>query len=401
MTEAAAQGAHASASWLEIAGVMMFPAVSAAGLTMPLVILPPFLHDQLGYDGFLIGLVLSAYAVSTLLSRPVSGRIADRAGVKTGVTIGLVTCAGSGLLLGLAPLFANHPGVALLLLLASRIALGVGLAMTNTAALSWLFAAAGPHRAARAVGYNGVIGYSAMAFSPTLGQWLGETYGLWSIGAALLIANLAGLLVLFRKTAPETPKGAPMSFRSTFSRVALLGLALGLGSVAMSVISTFSSLVFVQNRWEHAAWSVMAFGAAYIVPRLIVGDAVKQFGAARLTRFCFATQVFGFTGLWLATSSTEAILAAGITGLGMSFLYPALSVEVVTRVPAANRSSALGAFSMCLDVAIGVATPLCGAVASLTNDFSSAYCCAGLMALAGVFLSSRLYRTAASAASSA
>eukprot|EP00456_Euglypha_rotunda_P026176 TRINITY_DN21115_c0_g2_i1.p1 TRINITY_DN21115_c0_g2~~TRINITY_DN21115_c0_g2_i1.p1 ORF type:complete len:279 (-),score=57.52 TRINITY_DN21115_c0_g2_i1:14-850(-) len=257
----------AGSSWLEVAGIMVFPAVSAAGLTMPLVVLPPFLHDRLGYDGFVIGIVLSAYAVSTLLSRPVSGRLADTAGVKVGVMLGLIICAVSGLLLGLAPMLAQTPLLAVLTLLTSRVALGVGLAMTNTAALSWLFAAAGPERAARAVGYNGVVGYSAMAFSPLLGQWLGETFGTWSIGVALLSANAIGMVVLARLAAPQIAKGVPMSFSSTFRRVALLGLALGLGSVAMSVISTFSSLVFVQNHWDHAAWSVSAFE---------IGRAVQQ-----------------------------------------------------------------------------------------------------------------------------
>jgi len=172
---------------------------------------------------------------------------------------------------------------------------------------------------------------------------------------------------------------------------ALLGLALGLGSIGMAVISTFSSLVFVQNHWEHAAWTVSAFGIAYIGLRLVGGNAVARFGAVRVTLFCFSVQSIGFAGLWLAPSPIAAILAAAVTGLGMSLLYPALAVEVVTRVPASSRSSALGAFSMCLDVAVGIAGPLCGAVASLTRNFSSAYWCAGLMTFAGVFLSTRLY----------
>jgi MFS family permease len=386
---------------LQLAGIMAFPAISAAGLTMPLVAMPPFLHQRLGCEGFTIGLVLSAYAVSTLFSRPAGGRIADRSGVKRGVALGLGICAISGLLTGLAPPAAQLPPLSIFLLLIARLALGVGLALTNTAAMSWLFSAAGPDRAARAVGYNGAVGYSAMAFSPSLGQWLSDSFGLWSIGIALMLASLAGLVVLSRLKAPQIPRGVPMSFLSTFRRIALLGLALGLGSVAMAVISTYSSLVFVQKGWAHAAWTVSAFGIAYIGLRLASGDAVKRFGGQRVTLFCFAMQSIGFAGLWLAPSPIAAILAAAVTGLGMSLLYPALAVEVVTRVPAASRSSALGAFAMCLDVAVGVAAPLCGAVASLMHDFSSAYWCAGLMAFAGVFISTRLHGHPEIAASNA
>jgi MFS family permease len=383
---------------LQLAGIMAFPAFSAAGLTMPLAVMPTFLHERLGYDGFTIGLVLSSYAVSTLFSRPVGGRIADRAGVKRGVMLGLSICTISGLLIALAPMLEPWPLLSVLTLLIARLTLGVGLALTNTAAISWLFTAAGPDRAARVISYNGVIGYATMSFAPLLGQWLGDHVGLWSMGAALALANASGLLLLTRLHAPRITPGVPMSFMAAFRRIALLGVALGLGSIAMSVISTFSSLVFVQNGWDHAAWTVSAFGSAYIGLRLIGGDAVKRFGASRVTLFCFTMQSLGFAGLWLAPSANAAILAAAVAGLGMALLYPALAVEVVARVPPASRSSALGAFSMCLDVAVGIAAPFCGAVASLTKDFSSAYWCAGLIAFAGVFISTRLYAQPAAVA---
>ena len=50
--------------------------------------MPAFMHQRLGYDGFIIGLVLGAYALTTLLTRPLSGRIGDRAGVRVAVLLG-------------------------------------------------------------------------------------------------------------------------------------------------------------------------------------------------------------------------------------------------------------------------------------------------------------------------
>jgi predicted MFS family arabinose efflux permease len=55
---------------------------------------------------------------------------------------------------------------------------------------------------------------------------------------------------------------------------------------------------------------------------------------------------------------------AALTGLGYALVYPGFGVEAVQRAPAENRGLATGAYTAFLDLALGVAGPTLGLVAS-------------------------------------
>ena len=53
-----------------------------------------------------------------------------------------------------------------------------------------------------------------------------------------------------------------------------------------------------------------------------------------------------------------------MTGFGYSLVYPGLGIEAVKRVAPGNGGLAMGAFTAFLDLALGVAGPVLGWVAS-------------------------------------
>ncbi len=86
-----------------------------------------------------------------------------------------------------------------------------------------------------------------------------------------------------------------------------------------------------------------------------------------------------------------ALAGAALTGFGFSLVFPALGVEAVGLVPASNRGAALGAYSLFIDVSLGVTGPLMGAVAN-GFGFGSIFLCAALAAFSGLMLSLWLYQ---------
>ena len=57
---------------------MLFTFVVYLTIGLPLAVLPGFVHNTLGYNSVLAGLIISVQYFSTLVSRPHAGRYADQ-----------------------------------------------------------------------------------------------------------------------------------------------------------------------------------------------------------------------------------------------------------------------------------------------------------------------------------
>jgi len=69
-----------------------------------------------------------------------------------------------------------------------------------------------------------------------------------------------------------------------------------------------------------------------------------------------------------------------IMGGAYSTLYPALALLVVERVPEERRGVALGTFTACFDLGVGLGSPLVGAFAAL-GGYEAAFFCGAACAL--------------------
>src|SRR6202035_4461108 len=96
-------------------------------------------------------------------------------------------------------------------------------------------------------------------------------------------------------------------------------------------------------------------------------------------------EAIGQAMLWGAHHDLVALAAALVTGLGCALVFPALGVEVLKRVPPANRGSAMGAFVAFLDIAYGVSGPAAGMIASQFG-YPAVYLFGGVCALFGAAL---------------
>jgi predicted MFS family arabinose efflux permease len=97
--------------------------------------------------------------------------------------------------------------------------------------------------------------------------------------------------------------------------------------------------------------------------------------------------------LWLAAEPTIALAGAALTGFGFALVFPALGVEAVGLVPPASRGAALSAYSVFLDLSLGLTGPLAGYVAG-EFGYGSVFLFAALAAAAAVALSFALYMRA-------
>lgn len=330
---------------------------------LPLAILPEYVHMRMGYSATLAGTVMSIQYIATFLSRPWAGRISDRKGAKISVLWGMGACTVSGLLLfAAAALHRNPAWLSLVILIVSRLVLGVGESLGSTGATLWGISSVGPEHTAKVISYNGVSTYGALALGAPLGVVMESHWGLTSVALLTIIACAAAYAWAAIKPPIAITPGEHLPFRSVLGRVTPHGMALALGGVGYSALATFVTLFYATRHWDGAALCLTAFGTAFITARLLFIRAINAYGGFPVVKACLIVESLGVLLLWLSVSPWMALFGAALAGFGYSLVFPALGVEAVDRVPLENRGTALSVYTVFADVSFFMVGPVAGAV---------------------------------------
>jgi MFS family permease len=375
---------------MQIIPVVFFTFLCYLTIGIPLAVLPGYVHDDLGYSAILAGAAISVQYLATLASRPLAGRSADTLGPKRTVSIGLLGCGASGVLLLLAVLCGRWPVLSLGLLVCSRLVLGFGESLCGTGAILWGIGRVGTSNNARVISWNGIATYGALAIGAPLGVAIAHSIGFAALG--ILVILLAGLgFYLARLIAPvPIVHGERMSYRSVFTRVLPHGIGLALGSAGFGSIATFITLFYAARHWPNAALSLTVFGTLFIGARLLFANTIKVYGGFRVAIASFSFECTGLLMLWLAPEPHIALAGAALTGFGFALVFPALGVEAVGLVPPASRGAALSAYSVFLDLSLGITGPLAGYIAG-EFGYAQVFLFAAVASAMAVVLSTMMY----------
>lgn len=375
---------------VRIVQIVLFTFLAYLVIGMQLAVLPPFVHDDLGLGAVLAGLVISTQYVATLLSRGFAGRTSDVAGPKRSALIGLVACAASGLLMIVAAALRASPIASVGVMLIARLALGMGESCVATGCIMWGIGRVGAEHTAKVISWNGIATYGALAVGAPLGVVLTGAAGFASIGIASVALMLLGLLLAWRRPAVKAEGGERMPMHHVFGRVAPYGMGLALGSVGFGVIATFITLYYARQGWAGAALTLSVFGVCFVGVRLVLGWTIAHFGGYRTALVSLLVECTGLIVLAMAGHAAVAMLGAALSGIGFSLIFPALGVVAVERVSASNRGAALAAYSVFIDVALGITGPLGGWIAS-GGRYGPMFVMAAAMSLAAAVLTGSLY----------
>ena len=166
---------------------------------------------------------------------------------------------------------------------------------------------------------------------------------------------------------------------------------MALAAVGFGAISTFASLLFADRGWGSAWVAFTALSVTFIVGRLLFGHLPDRIGGARVALGSAVIEAVGLALIWLAPSAAVVFLGAAITGLGYSLVYPGFGVEAVRLAPAEAKGLAMGAFTAFLDLALGIASPALGLIASHAG-LDSVFLVSTVVVLASVIVALRLRR---------
>ncbi|MGF6763636.1 MFS family permease [Paraburkholderia sp. GAS33] len=344
-----------------------FSAVAFLGFLavgLPLPVLSLYVHERLGFGTLVVGGVIGLQSLATLLTRQYAGRLSDTRGPKLTSLVGLLFASLAGLFYLLAAVLVQHPVESLALLCLGRLLLGLAESLFITALAAWSIGRVGSEYAGRAMAWSGIAMYAALAVGAPLGLAIYRAAGFSAVAACAVLAPLLGAAAASTWQAFAVERIAQ---RTSFLRVLRMiwvpGLGMALASSGVGTISAFLPLRYSMAAWPHAGFALAAFGAAYIVMRLVLGGLPDRLGGYQTGLASLFAETIGLGLIGWASDPLIALAGATITGLGYSLVFPSLGVEAMRRVPSENRGLAIGAYLACFDLGLAIAGPGAGAVA--------------------------------------
>ncbi|MET0513746.1 MAG: MFS transporter [Nitrospiraceae bacterium] len=342
-------------------------------------VLPLFVVQELHGAESQVGMIMGAFAVSAVLSRPLSGRLVDTWSRKSCLTLG-------ALLYVIFPaLYTQATSVSVMMLL--RFFHGIGIAIYTTAGSVFVADLAPPARRGEAMGYYGMAMNLSMAIGPALGitlaGWLGFT-GLFWTSAGLALACLLLVQLVHDPHQSRVLTGQPAAARpALFSRIALFP-----GFIAMCMTMTFGAIVsflplFVQyHNLGNAGLFFTVYSIVVVVLRPLSGRLSDRFGRSAVIIPGMFFLAVSMAVLAYTTSMAGLLWTAVLQGIGFGAVHPAIMAWIVDRSTIHDRGPALATLMMAFDIGVGLSAIGLGQVLQRT-DFSTMYLCAGGIALVG------------------
>jgi MFS family permease len=348
--------------------------------------LPPFVQGRLGFSAVIAGVAISLQYVTTFVSRPGAGRVADRRGPKVAVARGFALATMAMIFLLGAAFLADAPIRSLLVLGVSRLLLGVAESFAGTGTIAWGVSRLGAAQMGRVLSWNGMLSYGGMALGAPLGVLIVAGFGPVGLGVACIAIAASGWGIAVLR-APAAPAGGEaLAFGDVFLRVLPYGAALALASTGFGTIAAFVTLLYLARGWHGAAYALTSFGVCFAAFRFVLTGVLARYGGLRVALAAMGVEAAGLLSLSVAGNALAAAGSAAVTGLGFSPMFPALGVEAVSRVPASSRGAAIGTYNLFADVAMVFVGPAAGFLAVRAGYGAVYLAAAGCVGLAAVIV---------------
>lgn len=314
-------------------------------LTAILGALLPTLETRLAASTTVLAVLVAAFSISSSVTQPLLGALADRAGARM--------VAGGGLALSAVALSLVGAAGDLTLLLTLLVLGGIGSAALHPVSTS-IVGGQSAERPGLAVGLftaGGMVGFAA---GPIVILYLVSRYGAdattWFMIPGLALA-LAVMTLLPRY---EPHRRTPTARGSRQDLLSRRVLALTAASTMVSLVFiTFTSATPLWLVHDHGlapdsallGWTLGAFSLAAGLGALAGGAVAGRWGYAVTTAFTLITAVIPFAAVLLLPPGQHTVLAAAMAGALIYASQPLLIVaaqSVAPQAPAAAAGMVLG-----------------------------------------------------------
>jgi len=355
--------------------------------------LPEFLTKLGGAD--YKGLIISLFTLTAMLSRPFSGKLADRLGRKPVIIFGGVVCLICSLFY---PWLSSLFGFFLL-----RFFHGFSTGFSPTGVSAYVSDVIPADRRGEAMGFIGTAGAIGMASGPAIGGAVANQFGLdWMFYLSSFFAFVSIAITLgLKETLKERHEVSFALFKlkkeDLFEPLVIAPcLVMLLAAYAYGAVYTLLP-DFGQHLGIHNKGVLFTFlTVASLLVRLIAGKASDIFGRVPVLKVTIFLIVVSMAIIGLADKSWMLIVGVSIYGLAQGATSPTLLAWATDLSSDEHRGRGIASLYISMEMGIGLGALLSGWVYgnSPSNFFYCFTICSTLSLFAFVYLLSKKRRPA-------
>jgi MFS family permease len=319
--------------------------------------LPSYLTSLGGesYKGWIIAL----FTLSAGLSRPFSGKLADKVGRIPVMIFGAAVCFVVGLSY---PLLQFVSGFLFL-----RFAHGFSAGFTPTGTSAYVADTVPFAQRGEALGIQSLFGSLGMAAGPALGGWIASIWPIDVLFYAAAFTAIFSILILIRlkETLPVKEPLRWQLFKLDKNEIlekrvllpsTILFLSVFSFGVVLTLVPDFSSHLGIQNKGLFFA----VFTLSSLGIRLIAGRTSDRIGRVRVMRVASAVMVLAMIAVAFASNKVMLLGGAVLFGAAVGMYSPTTTAWVVDRSLEQFRGRALATMYIFLELGIGLGALVSG-----------------------------------------
>ena len=333
------------------------------------------------------GFIISLFTVTALLSRPFSGKLADKIGRVP------VIMVGSGVCLICSMLYPALTTVSGFLLL--RLVHGFSTGFTPTGQSTYLSDIIPAERRGEAMGYLGTAGTLGMAGGPAIGGVVANNFGLdFMFYCSSSFALVSILIILSLKETLKEKHPVNLSLlkinRSDLfePRVIVPCLIMALcaysyGTV-LTVLPDFGEFAGIKNKGLLFTY----FTVASLLIRLLAGRASDRWGREPVLTLSSLTIAAAMLTIAFAETRLQLIIGVAIYGMGQGASSPTLLAWATDLSDPVHKGRGLASLYIFMELGIGLGAFVSGYIYGnqSSNFFITFTVCSALAAVAFMFL---------------
>ena len=319
--------------------------------------LPSYLSSLGGED--YKGLIISLFTLSAGLSRPFSGKLADKIGRIPVMIFGASVCFIVGLLY---PILSFVGGFLFL-----RFAHGFSAGFTPTGTSAYVADIVPFQKRGEAMGIQSLFGSLGMAAGPAIGGWIASIWELEILFYASAFTAIFSILILL-KLKETLPNKEPLKLnlfklkkdeiieKRVLMPSAILFLSVFSFGVVLTIIPDLSEHLGIKNKGLFFA----VFTLSSLGIRLIAGRNSDRYGRIPVLRVASIFMIMAMMTIAFAGTKAMLMIAGVLFGSAVGMYSPTTAAWVVDLSLDAYRGRALATMYIFLEAGIGIGAIVSG-----------------------------------------